>query len=186
MEIRAKDKIFLALFIPAALVSAYLFFWRIDASNELERLERRCAALVATEDFPLAEKRLELRVKEAEERLDSLRNEPVPEPLVLANPAESAAGREIAVMRVFRESGLVVTRSEAVDLPGASRSRAKEALEASGALASPVRRRYGLDGSYPSVKRALDAFCRERLAVVPDGIQMRSAQAGRWTLDLWL
>lgn len=184
MEVRAKDKIFMAVFIPIAIGAAYAWFWRIDASKAMVALEAEHDRLVAVEDFPLEERIRKARLADAERELEDERATAPAEPKVVADAVASVALREREVMKVFSDAGLAVMRCEAV---AAKRSCiSPEALAATGLCPTPVCRRYTLDGSYPAVKRALDAFCRTRSAAIPDSLSMRSTGFARWTVEVWL
>ena len=183
-QIRTRDKVFLAVFLPLAIVGAYLYFWGGDAAKAVAAMRARREALVSAEDFP-AEKRLrEAKIAEAERALAVEKAIPPAAPKIAAASDATVAGREREVLRVFRESGLAVMRGETVEADSAEPVVA--AMAATGLLPSPVCRRYTLDGTYPAVKRALDAFCRLRMAVVASRIGMDGAGFARWTLELWL
>lgn len=184
MEVRARDKIFLAFFIPAAIAAAYLYFWRIDAAARLAALEAESANLVTAEDFPLEKRIREAQIPKAQAELENERNATPPEQLVVADAAASIAAREREITRIFGDAGLVVLRCEA--LPQNDRNPSADALAATGLRQTPLCRRWTLDGTYPAVKRALDAVSRRRLAAIADGIHMRASGFGRWSLDVWM
>ena len=186
MDIRTKDKIFLAVFIPAVVVGAYIYFWRIDAAKAVASLEARHASLVAIEDFPLEKRIRDARLEEARKELESEKATPRAEALVADNSGAAFAVRERRVMRIFREAGLVVVRSDAIDIHNGEEAAAENALTATGLCPHPTRRSYTLDGSYPAVKKALDTFCGERLAAIAERISMRPSGYARWTIDVWL
>ena len=184
MEIRTKDKIFLAVFLPLAIIGAYVHFWRMDAAKSLAALEASHAQLVAVEDFPLEERIRKARLAEAEQQLENERAIPPADAKVVADAAASVAVREREIMKVFSDAGLAVVRCDAVADKGDDSSAA--ALSATGLRPSPICRRYTLDGTYPAVKRALDVFCRDRMAVIPDSLAMRPSGFARWSLEIFL
>lgn len=186
MEVRAKDKIFLAAFIPAAVIGAYFYLWRMDASKDVAALEVKHASLVAADDFPLERRIREARLEDAKKALETAKSAPRAEPLAVADAAAAFALRERRAMRIFRDSGLVVVRSDAIAQEGGEEAAAASALKATGVCPNPSRRRYTLDGSYPAVKKALDAFCAERLAAIAERISMNPTGYARWTIDVWL
>ena len=144
MEIRTKDKIFLAVFLPVAIIFAYVHFWRVDAARSLAALEATHERLVAVDDFPLSKRICEAKIAEAEKELEDEKNIAPTAPHVVADAAATIAVREREAMKVFRESGLVVLRSEAIDSRDGGIDAAA-ALRATGVCAEPVRRRYTLD-----------------------------------------
>lgn len=184
MEIRTKDKIFLAVFLPVAIIGAYAYLWRMDAAKSIASLADSHANLVAVEDFPMEERIRKARLSEAEQELELERALPLAEQKVVADAAASVAMREREVMKVFADAGLAVMRCDATSENHADASAA--ALSATGLCPAPVRRRYTLDGTYPAVKRALDAFCRARMAVIPESLVMRPSGFARWALEISL
>ena len=85
MEVRVKDKIFMAAFIPIAAAAAYFYYWRMDAARTLNALDAECAALVAPEDFPFEKRIREARIPEAQKELSDVRALPPPTPSVAAD-----------------------------------------------------------------------------------------------------
>ena len=187
-EIRAKDKLFLAVAVPLALLAAYWHWWRVAAAKEVDDLARRHATLVAEDDFQDEKRRADKALAEAKAALEAERSTPMPKTKVKANANERAAERERAVLEVFREAGLTVVDSAD---SGKTRSGASATapggglLKATGTRPEPVRRSYVLDGGYPGVVKALEAFSMKEMAVVPDGIAMRAEERNRWTMEVW-
>ena len=179
-EIRDKDRLFLAVVVPALAIAAYIWLWRADAARKVAELEIRSASLVTNEDFAGAKALADRALKAAEEELASEKSAPPPATTVKGDPDATAAERESAVLSVFREAGLWVVRSE--DVGGGA---AGDKLRATGTCREPRCRRYVLDGSYPAVRRALDAFVVREMAVVPERLEMREAGVARWTMEVW-
>ncbi|MBO7683388.1 MAG: hypothetical protein J6T51_01525, partial [Kiritimatiellae bacterium] len=50
-EVRMKDKLFLAVAVPAVVAALYWFGWRAEAGGRLDALRRRQSELVSMEDF---------------------------------------------------------------------------------------------------------------------------------------
>ena len=188
VEVRTKDKLFVAVAAPLAAAAAYFFLWRVDAAKDLAELERRNDALVAEEDFPVAMRRAERQLADSAADLAAERAAPAPDAKMKADGGATSAERESAVLDVFRESGLVVVRGEARDGTTADGGPGAVIGEAAGIDGGwrAVCRRYTLDGTYPAVKRALDAFAARRMAVVAEKAEMRESGRGRWTLEVWL
>ncbi len=190
--VRTKDKLFLIVVVPAVLAAAYAYFWRMDAAKRIERLETRRDSLVSEEDFPFEKAAAERRLASAREELERERATPPAELGVRARADATPAERERDVLRVFGECGLGIVRSnvegtvEELQSSSPASVAGGVALRETGFRPEPVLRRYVLDGSYPAVKRALDRFASEKLAVVPARVEMRDAERERWTLALWL
>ena len=190
-EIRVKDKLFLAAVVPAALLGLYWWGWRAPAAARAAAAERRLSALVAEEDFEAEKARAGRELAAARAELAAERAVPAPQSRVKGDPAESLAARERAVLGVFRECGLVAFSGAAADVRGdgaaqPARSGGGEALSASGVRPDPVRRVYVLDGAYPDMVKALEAFAGREMAVVPEGVSMGASGRGRWRLEVWL
>ena len=186
-EIRTKDKIFLAVVVPAALIAAYWYCWRSPANRQLAELQSREAQLVDAEDFPMEKRRAELELAEAKAELEAERNAPAPQVEVVAEAGASEAERERQALQIIRESGLAVVASEMPKgnaAPGSGKGG--ELLMATGLRPAPIRRSYTVDGRYPDVVKALKAFSERKMAVIPDCVQMRAAGRSRWTLEVWL
>jgi len=189
-EIRAKDKIFLAVVVPAALLAAYWYGWRDGAGRLAAELEDRRGRLVAEEDFPREKRLAERELAEATAELKAEQDIPMPQTAVKADPKAPPAERERIVIQVLRESGLAVVGSAAAKTGNRSddvrASRGGELLKATGARPSPIRRAYTVDGLYPDVAKALRRFVDEKTAVIPDSVQMRASGKNRWTMEIWL
>lgn len=191
MEITTKDKLFLAFALPAALAAGYWHFWRVDAAKNLASLESTHATLVQVEDYPMEKRRAETALADAQAALEAEKRLPRPESKVEASKEAGFAERERAVLDVFTASGLVVMRSEKVD----PATEADGVAQMADAIADATAwqggwraecRKYILDGTYPAVKRALDAFAARKMAVIPSRAEMRENGNARWTLEVWL
>ena len=186
-EIRTKDKLFLAVVVPAALLAAYWYCWRASAGRQLDELHSRQAQLVTADDFPMEKRRADRELAEARAELEAEKKIPRPQVAVVAEAVASEAERERQTLQVFREAGLTVVAREAPRADAAADSgMAGELLKATGARPRPSRRAYTVDGRYPDVVRALRAFDERKMAVIPDCVQMRETGRNRWTLEVWL
>lgn len=188
-EIRTKDKLFLAVVVPLALLAAYWYLWRADAGRQADELARRRVALVAEEDFPMEKRRADKALDEAKAELEAERGQPMPQTKVKADAQERAAERERAVLQVFREAGLTVVGSAATGetrRDAAQTGKAGEVLKATGARPVPLHRSYTIDGRYPDVVKALETLAAREMAVIPDGVVMRAEKRNRWTVEVWL
>lgn len=189
IEVRAQDKIFLALLVPVALVAGYVYFWRLDAARRLDDLMRRNATLVAVEDFPSRKRMAERARDDAREALATERAVPRPPAKMQADPNATFAERERAVLDVFRAAGLCVVRGETLPKSSAIDENAGGAIwRAAGWQRgwSAEHRRYELDGTYPAVKRALDVFSARQMAVIPEKVEMHAPGLARWIVEVWL
>lgn len=179
-EIRAKDRLFVALTLPLTVAALYLYAWRGEAAKELESAERRRASLVAEEDFESQLAKARRERKSAEEELAAERKIPMPEAAVKANPADGETEREAAVLNVFREAGLRVAASE----PAGDAGKNRDMLQAAGCRPRPMTRRYVLEGGYAQTVKALSVFAERKMAVITEKADM--PEAGHWTLEITL
>ena len=187
IEVRAKDRLFVAAQLPVAIVAAYWYGWRSGASVRLAALEGRRDALVSAEDFDMEKARASRMLSASLAELKAEREAPEPEPKVVASPDMTLAEREEAVLGVFREAGLEVKSGETPEARGASAAGDALVAAAGWRRGGPAAfRRYSLDGAYPCVKKALDAFAARRMGVVVEKVEMRDGGRGRWTLEVWL
>ena len=167
-DIRAKDKVFLAIAIPSAVAALYWFGWRADAGRRIDALRERQAALVSQDDFDDELAKARRQAAAARDELDAERKIPAPAVKVRGDAAESEAERGRAVVETFRAAGLKIVRSEPAD----AKPAAAGVLRATGLRPAPVVRRWTLDGSYPALQAALEAFCADERAIVPVAVSV--------------
>jgi len=179
--IRTKDKLFLLVVAPLALAAAYVFLWRGDAVRRVDACRGELAELVSAEDFPDARAQAERRLAQALEELSAEKKVAMPAAQVTAEVGDSVAARERAVRSVFRQAGLVVTRSAHAEPKAPA---AGDALRRTGVRPDPVCRLYVIDGGYAPLCTALRTFGIRKMAVIPDRVEM--ARPGHWTVALWL
>ena len=189
-EIRTKDKLFLAVVVPVAVIAAYWYGWRASASRRLAELETSHAQLVAVEDFPMEKRRAERELAEANAELEAEKKISPPQTKVSADAQASAAERERQVLQLLREAGLTVVGSteskDGASSSGPRTARGGELLKATGLRNVPVHRAYTVDGRYPDVVKALKAIDDRKMAAIPDRVLMRASGRNRWTLEIWL
>lgn len=186
LVVRDRDRAFLAVAVPVALAALYVVLWRNGASRRLDALSERHVSLVAVEDFESEMARAGRLLKDSEAELAAELAVPESPAKAVAPEGSSLAERERAVIGVFAAAGLAVLRCEIADEGSPAAGDALSAAVGRGTAWRAVRRRYVLDGTYPAVKKALDVFAARKMAVVPDGVSMRGAGRGRWTVEIWL
>ncbi len=156
MKTRLKDILFALIAVPAFIAGAYIWLWRGDMVREERELLARSAAMVAVDDFPLARRRIVSRLEEARARLASAQ-------AAAPKPDESASvtGRERAALACMARSGLTVMRVSNCASDGSARL-------------------FSVAGTYPAVRRALEAFMRGKEATVR---RLEMSKAGTWELE---
>ena len=121
-EIRTKDRIFLAVAVPAVVAALYWFGWREGEWRRIGELRQRQSALVSQEDFDDEMARANRQARAAREELAAERNASPPARKVKGDAGESEAERGRAVVETLRAAGLKIVRSEASDCASAARS----------------------------------------------------------------
>lgn len=190
MEIRAKDILFITVAGPGALVAAYLWLWRPPLVASTVELAGRSTSLVAVEDYEMNKRHAHARLNEAREALEAARNVPQAQTKVAAPKDLAQAARERAALNILRSARLDVIRSAsgherstsaAAHLDGEHAPDAQRALHEALPELDPIRRRWTLDGSYPALKRALNAFATSLEPVIPERLEMTGQ--GSWILE---
>ena len=167
-EIRTKDKLFLVAIVPAAVAALYWFGWRADAGRRIDALRQRQAALVEKEDFDDEMLKARRQAAAARDDLAAERSIPNPEVKVRGAATETEAERSQAVVETFRSFGIKVARSVVSE----AKPAAVDVLRATGVRPSPVVRVWTLDGAYPALQAALDAFDADERAMVPVSVSV--------------
>ena len=181
IEVRVKDKVFLAIAVPAAAVAVYCGWWRPAQASRLAALESRDRVTVSETSFP-SERRIRsaaLRSAEAELAAEEAVKPPAAE--VVADRSDSAAERMRGTVETFRRAGVRVLRS--VFAGDAASGAAADALRATGTRPSPVKRRYLLEGGYGALCGALQGFSVAKAAVIVGSV--KSAGAGKWEVEIY-
>ena len=167
-EIRTKDRIFLAVAVPAVVAALYWFGWREGEWRRIGELRQRQSALVSQEDFDDEMARANRQARAAREELAAERNAAAPATKVKGDAGESEAERGRAVVETLRAAGLKIVRSEASDCAPA----AMDALKRTAVRPNPMVRRWTVDGAYPALMSALDGFVSGELALVPVSVSI--------------
>ena len=167
-EIRTKDRIFVAVAVPLAVVALYWFGWRADAGKRIDKMRQCQATLVAQEDFDYEMEKARRQAAAARDELAAERKVPAPKTTVIGDASESEAERSCAVVETFRAAGLKIVRSEVAD----AKPSAAELLRATGVRPAPVVRVWTLEGAYPALLSALRTFVVDERAVVPVSVSV--------------
>lgn len=207
--VRTKDKLFVAVAIPAAVAAGYFYFYRDGAVKRNAELERQNAALAdeaayhatlgkiaADEKAAGAEKAKAQAAKTKAEAdkaaadaalaaaLQELAAEKaiaLPPPKVVADPKAAAAVRENAFVELARKAGLTVASMEY-----SSEISSAGMLRATGSCPSPISRKYVLEGQYWQVQQLLAEISGGQLAVIVGKLQLNESGVARWILEVAL
>ena len=182
IEVRTKDRIFVAVALPLALLGCYLHFVRGPLATSRTALAAERARLPDPDMFPQERRALSARVDAAARELAAARAEPPPELTVRGRPADSEGVRLQAVFDALQRGGVRVVRAEPVEAAG----RAADVLRATGVRPEPAARRVVLEADYPALVGALLACEAGRLAVVAGALSLASGETTcRWEVTLW-
>ena len=183
IEVGKRDRIFVAVALPLALLAAHWHFVRGPLEKERAALAAEQARLPDPDMFAVERRTLQTRVAEAEKDLDAARAEKAPEAEVRGEPGASEAARQQAVVDVLQAKGVRILKVEPVEDGGAG----ADILRATGVRPAPVARRIELEAAYPALVDVLAEFEARRMAVVPGPVSMASdGTSCRWEVTLWL
>ena len=182
-QIRTKDKIFLAVAVPLALIGAYVWLVAMPAGKHIAALSAEHRALPDVEMFPTQKRRLEANIQAAEKELKeertltaaARRDDPAP---------KDAAARQAALIAKFTTAGAKVIRVE----------NAKNTTDAAGAKAlaalgySPEARGFTIEARYPEFVAAMTAVSTEKTSMaVAESVSLQSdKRTCRWEMIWWL
>ena len=183
--LRIRDKLFVVLVIPAALLGAYIYYWRIPHAEKVKTASEACAKLITPEKHAEEKAKLQKLVADTAAELEAEKKMNVPESKIAAGAGDTVAAREQAVLDVFRDAGLRVVSSEINNAEDGG-ARGGAVLRATALRPSPRGRRYSLEGSYSAVRRALELITERKCAVIAERLEMEGGEGEKWSLLLWL
>lgn len=190
MTVRTKDKVFLAVLVPVALVAAFLWFERMPTSKRLGALRAEQARLPDADLFPSERRQLEGRLAEAEKALAAARAEKPAELAVKGDAGTTMAARQDAALAAFTAKGARIVRVEpAASGRDATRemSRGGAVLEGTGIRPVPEARTFVMEAAYGAFVGALRCFSAAKAPVVPEGVSLTvEGKKCRWEVTLWL
>lgn len=190
ITITAKDRIFVLLAAPLAVLACYYFFLRSPCMRQAKELE---ASLAETDEPAILMQQGNL-LRDRLAKVDAALAQVQPKEET-ASPAVSASepsARLQQIVNVLQDQSVRVVQSEwiepeenAIVEPDA----AVLALQKAGVLDHPDCWNLELESSYASFVKALSAFRTNGLPVVPLSVSMDAhgrANACRWKVKLWL
>lgn len=188
MQVRKKDKIFLAVILPLVLLWGYFDFVRKPLVRRFEALKTEQRQLPDEAMFPTEKRQLQKRLAEAEAALAQEKAEKPPALKVTGEPTALAATRQDAVLAALTKAGAKIVRVEPVAGEKTSEDRRGDAvLRATERCAAPEARRFVVEADYATFVSALGAFTAARMAVIPESISLRAgSRTCRWEMVLWL
>lgn len=181
--LRLRDKLFVVVVIPAALLCAYAYYWRIPHAEKVKASREACAKLITPERHAAEKKKLQKLLADTAAELEAEKKASMPESNIAANAGDTIAAREQAVLDVFRDAGLRVVSSEMCNTEDVN-ARGGVVLRATALRPSPRGRLYRLEGGYSDMRRALGLVTERKCAVIAEWLEMEGGE--KWTLLLWL
>lgn len=185
--IRTKDKIFLAVVVPLAIVGAYVFGLAMPAQKRIAALREQHRVLPDVDMFPTEKRTLQRKVAETEKELAAEKAVKPPEMSVKGDPAAMVAVRQDAVLAMLTAAGVQVVKVQPVATDGEGGARGRAVLAATERCPAPEARVFTVEADYASLVAALKAFADRQAPVVPESISLRvGGRTCRWEMTLWL
>ena len=125
--LRLRDKLFVVVVIPAALLGSYVYYWRIPHAEKVKTASEACAKLITPEKHAEEKAKLQKLVADTAAELEAEKKTNVPESKIAAGAGDTVAAREQAVLDVFRDAGIRVVSSEINNSEAAASTALREA-----------------------------------------------------------
>ena len=188
MQVRKKDKIFLAIVLPLVLLWGYSDFVRKPLVRRFAALQTEQRQLPDEAMFPTEKRQLQTRIAEAEAALAQEKAEKPPEMKVAGEPTALAAARQDAVLAALAKAGAKIVRVQPMAGEKTLEDRRGDAvLRATECCAQPEARCFTVEADYATFLSALGAFSSARMAVIPESVSLRvGSRTCRWEMVLWL
>jgi hypothetical protein len=180
IEVRSKDKVFLAIALPMVVAGLYFWWVRPAEIKKLDVLKAQDRVTVTEAEYPSAKRIAEKAEKEALAKLESERAIPLPAPKVVGKESDAPAVRTRAVVENFRKSGVRVVSSAVVEENNVSRSAS--VLKVTGIRHLPLVRAYAIEGDFRSLCAALHGFEKAKMPVIVDSVA--SEGGNRWRVRI--
>lgn len=188
MQVRKKDKIFLAVVLPLVLLWGYFDFVRKPLVRRFAALQTEQRQLPDEAMFPTEKRQLQKRIADAEAALAQEKAEKPPEMKVAGEPTALAAARQDAVLAALAKAGAKIVRVQPMAGEKTSEDRRGDAvLRSTERCAEPEVRCFTVEADYATFLSALGAFSSARMAVIPESVSLRvGSRTCRWEMVLWL
>lgn len=187
IEITNRDRIFVFVAIPAAILVAFFFLVHKPRAAHWAALRETHETLMPAGDYPVLMRGLERQEADAEAELAAEQAAPSE---VYVRPAVSAAERLHAVLELFERNGAHVAKFSPVASDAQGGESGDSALmRRAGWCAAPEAWTLELDATYPDVQATLAAMAQEDLPAMPVRVSLRTEPdktLGHWTLTIWL
>lgn len=194
VKITEKDRLFIAVALPATLAALYFVFARAPLAKELSAMRSRYEALGPAEELELERPALQRRSEDA---------------AVKRYEAEAAEAKRIAdgagrngiagddstrfsrVAALFDGvPGVKITSAERIDHAGSGEPRAKALVRETLGVADPDLWRFTVNADYGAIMRALAQAGERGMPAIVDGVSF-AGTGGRgaarvWRIDVWL
>lgn len=187
IEITNRDRIFVLVAIPAAILAAFFFLVHKPQAAHLASLRETHEMLMPAADYPVLFRGLERQKADAGAELAA---EKASSSDVYVRSAVSAAERLHAVLELFERNGAHVSKFS----PASAESQGTEPdgfalMRRAGWCATPEAWVLELDAAYPDVQATFAAMAQEDLPAMPASVSLKTEPnktLGHWTLTIWL
>lgn len=195
VKITEKDRLFIAVALPAALAALYFVFARAPLAKELSAMRSRYEALGTAEEFELERPALQRRRDEAAakrseaEAAEAIRiADETGENGIAAGDDATRFSRAAALFDGV--PGVKITSAERVDHAGSGELRAKALVREALGVADPDLWRFTVNADYGAIMRALAEAGERGMPAIVDGVSF-AGTGGRgaarvWRIDVWL
>lgn len=197
VRITEKDRIFLAIALPAALVALYFFVVRAPLARQLSAMRSRYEALGPAAEIEAGRPALERRREEAAARLAAAEAAEAKRLAAASGGEESAvpvgdgSARFSSVVALLDGvEGVKIASAERVGETGNAEPRAKYLVRETLGAAEPDLWRFTVNADYGAIMRALAEARERKLPAIVDGVSFAgvvgSGASRIWRIDVWL
>lgn len=197
VQVTDKDRIFVAIAIPVALVVLYVAFVHAPRAKVLSGMRSRLETLGDAEDLVLERPALERRRAAAAERraeADTAEAARIADAGGEAGAKSGDSARLDRVVALFNGAeGVTLKAAERVERTDGGEPRAKALVGEALGIASPALWSFTVSADYASMRRVLAAAGERGIPAIVDGVSFdgASGRAGRggarvWRIDVWL
>lgn len=198
IQVTDKDRVFVALAVPAALAALYFFCVHAPRAKALGEMRSRYEMLGGAEDLVLDRPALERRRAETAARRAEAEAAETRRIADGGGEAASAPGDDSARLSRMVDlfdgtEGVKLTAAERIEVTGGE-PRARALVRETLGIATPALWRFTVTADYPSLLRVLGDAGERRLPAIVDGVSFDGGGGGRagrggartWRIDVWL
>lgn len=184
LKITAKDKVFIIVAVPVAIIAAYWYFIRKPLTKELSRLKEQDSVLLGAGHYEAEGIMLRKELTASRETLEKKSASAEAKVEKSAKEASSPADRLERVMKIFAAHNITMLGSEPATEAGSA--KAMEMVRAAYGIEAPVLRRFSVEGAYQDIVNAMRAFADAASETLIESVAMSSRKNGcSWEIAIW-